>query len=323
MKKEKEIRLVGVDIRPWETNLQPAAVEILKTLLLLDKNYGINKLARILRGEKSKYAETDPFAELETHGALPRYSHFELRLIIEIMALKGFLEPTDSDFSTIEITEKGRNYLDDPGTLIVDTIEVSFTVSEIFLLRKFTEFRKGESEKQDIFPYELFNDFTVDRLVKEKPKNLKHLRLIPGMTHEKAETLGPMILGILKESQSNWEAIRLSEIARKCKHSTHVSVLEKYQKGHEVEEIGRLMNLAEITVKLYLCDYHQMGVLDMRREIETWMPKEELHRAAEYFRNVARPRISEASRTLGMDPLIVQICQAYAAEVPELKTATA
>lgn len=316
MQRVAENHEVVVDLKPWETNLRVVAVEVLKTLLLLDQNYGINYIARLLRGEKSKFKNNPEHLAFETFGSCPKYSHYDLRLVIQELVLKGFVDPVDSTFSTVQITARGRAYLDNPGAILVDAVSVRLTVGELYLLRKFGEYRSEKAVELEVMPFEIFNDFSLDRLVKDRPTEINDLKLIPGMTHEKADLYGEDLLQIVEESIANWNEIRLKGILRKSKHETHQRVFRMYQNTQDIHEISRTIGIAEITVKLYLGHFHQLGEIDLTGDLENWVDAGTLHRGSEYFRRVARPTLKEAARSLGMDIFTAQLCMAYAAEVP-------
>lgn len=313
MKSAEGKAAVADEKQPWESDIQAPAVEMLKTIVLLERAYGADYLSQMIRGMEPKFGMNPEHSKLETYGSLKQYSMNELRLVLSSLELMGYVAATSNSYNTFKTTDKGIAFLDNPHPLYVDTMAVRFSPVEFFLLRQLSDFRSQAAKEKKKQVYEVFSNHSLDRIVKDRPDGLVELRMIPGMTHQKADEYGEGILEIIKDTMDSWEDIRLRELERVVQHYTHQKVLEMYRGGHGTKEIARTLGIAEITAKLYLADFHMLGTIDLQPEIEGWVSSGDLYRASEYFRHMSHPNIQEASKALGINYYTARLCQAYAA----------
>ena len=70
---------------------------------------------------------------------------------------------------------------------------------DLELYNKIKDWRKTQADEQNIPPYVIFGDKTLEELVAKKPQNQRELLDVFGIGQLKAEKIGSQILRMIKE----------------------------------------------------------------------------------------------------------------------------
>ena len=106
-------------------------------------------------------------------------------------------------------------------------------------------------------------------------------------------------------------------VYRKSFSPGHRKIRELFEAEFSVEEIARRRNLRPATVRSYLADLYEAGMLDLKPWIEREVESTALHKGIEYFRSTQSPQIDEARQVLGYDFDVLRLCRAYASQAQE------
>lgn len=298
-----------------EVNLQPVAIDVLKTLLLLNRRYGINYISRILLGFSSRFWKSDEHPVLETYGACRGKSREYVKLVIHRLVEEGFIEPARPNCATLQITEAGEAYLAAPSDIIVPRNKLTFSSYETYLQVKLREFRRVRAEEDQQEIWYIFGEYTLDQLTFRKPDSFKALAEVPGMNNYKAEAYGAGILAVFNEAHATFAELRRAALLKRVQNRRYQFVKKLWLDAQSAETISDEVGLTVGTVRRYIRDLHIAGEIDLRPWIEDRIDKKDLFKGAEYFRTVAKPRLKEAFTTLGLDYETLRLCQLYVTKV--------
>lgn len=305
--------------KPQTFDLQPVAMDVLKTVLLLDKPFGINYSLRILRGENAFDWKDPQHKALETFGAQSTYGKTKLYQMVIYLINQGFLALKDVRFGSISITEKGKAFLDNPHPL-----EVAFNLfkTDIFdrvLMDRLRTFRKEISEQEEKPPYEIFTDYVLHCMVSEKPEDLLGLKKLPGLGNYKVERYGYALLNIIKEIKSERADEARGRLMAKALAPSSQEIKKAFESGLSLEAIARQREVKPQTVQQTLVTLHQAGEIDIRPWIETHVEKESLQKGKTFFETHDNPRLTEAYEALGLDYDTLRLCRLYVNKVASVQ----
>jgi hypothetical protein len=299
-----------------ELDIAPVAVDILKTVLLLERKYSASYIVRLLKGESRFPLRKEEHGQLETFSSHEAISFMRLTDYIYFLIDLGYLAINNPLYGTLELTTTGRGWLDKNEPLMIDRKQVHSGWCEVQLGIQLKDLRRTTAEQTGNPPYEVFNNHSLELLVRQKPQTENGLKAIPGMK-QLSDSLRLMILAAItdmaekkaKDEQTGMYAKAYSPRARKIK--------ELHEAGFDPEEIGRRQGVDSAEVYNTLESLHIAGELDLRPWIESAVDPKDLHRAATYFKEVNSPKLNDARDVLGMEYKTLQLCRMYVSQVGE------
>lgn len=298
-------------------NIAHEAIQILKTVMLLEQSYAASYLVRILQADERYKFRKIAHQDLETYGVLEDLRFSRLEDIIHYLSVEGFLTVKNGLYGTMDITDKGREYLENPYDLEVPRSELFRTWVQIQLDISLRSLRREQAEQSGRPPYELYTNYVMSTIARQMPATLGELEKIPGMKNL-GQPLKEAILGKVQEMHALLAQNEASEGAvAKAFSPGHRKIRELFEAGFSVEDISRRRNLKPGTIRSYLADLYEAGQLDLKPWIEQEVESQTLHKGREYFKSAKSPRLNEAKEVLGYDYDVLRLCRAYANQVGE------
>ncbi|RMG66641.1 MAG: hypothetical protein D6722_14610 [Bacteroidetes bacterium] len=302
--------------RPADRDITQDTVQVLKTVLLLDKSYSPGYLNRLLRADDAFGFRKPQHQELETYGVLDEESFGYVDDLIHYLIRQGYLRVSNPRFGTVEMASPGDRFLQAPEELRVPYATLRKAWYELELIRRLRQLRKELADQAGKAPYEIFNNYQLQRIAHEMPDQDIALKSMPGLEG----------LGTAERLRILAEVARVSEMRQiddetgvysRANSAGHRVVQELFEAGFGIEEIAHRRDIKPQTVRDYLETLHRAGRLDLRPWIEEQVDSKDLHRGIEYFNSVETPRLKEAQELLGLDFDILKLCRLYVSEVRE------
>lgn len=306
-----------------KANLIHEITQILKTVLLLERNYGAGYIARIAMGDSRFDLRKAAHKHLESYGALDSLSNLRIEDIIYYLIDLDFLEVNNEQYGTIAITDEGIAWLDEPQDMHVNRKEVYTGWWGFELRMALRSIRKDAAESADKRPYELFSNHAMVRMIRELPQTEQALDELPGMK-TLSQAIKLLILTAINQIIEKKEEDANSGVYTKASSPSHRKVKDLYESGFSLEEIAERRKLQTSTVLQYLFNLEKAGKLDLNPWTEQHIDPKVLYKGAEYFRSVEDRRLSAAHQVLGIDYDTLALCRNYVDRVgePELKYAS-
>ncbi len=259
------------------------AQKVLSAVARLRHGYGINHIAEFLTGSRSKKIPGWQ-RELKTYGVGQEFNQKEWGFYIRQMVNDNWLDQSGDTYPTLSLNENSQKVLRGEVKLTlrrpktrtpVSPQEVSSQVDET-LRAKLRYLRKDLADRQNIAPYMIFSDATLDELSTVMPVSESALLHIHGMGRKKVEWYGQSIVRMIRKYVRD-EGIILEQhhenIAEIRKHSKNDSRGEKtnttveetlryHQVGKSISEIARIRSLKETTIETHLTSLLESGRID-------------------------------------------------------------
>jgi hypothetical protein len=311
---------VGIDSFPKkEENLKDVFANVLQTMVLLGKPFGINYVVKIVTGDQKNYWRHDSHMTLETFGKIKNRDADGVAYAIHLMIERRFIEAKKPDCNVIEITALGQNWLHSPADVKVWNTESRFDNLEIILRRTLRTTRQEIAAQRNLGAWEVFNDYTLDRIVIEKPTNLDALKAIPGMGISRSESMGSEILKAVHNVMTNFYDIQTASWAKMVRDFKCQRIKSLFEASVTIPEIAHNMGIQIRSVCYYLRVMHVMEEIDLVPWVEKNVNPKKLHACIEYFEKVLGANPQEAYNTLDMEWETVLFCHLYVAETARRK----
>ncbi|MEM6799836.1 MAG: RQC domain-containing protein [Bacteroidota bacterium] len=296
-------------------NIKEETSLILKTVVLLDQKYGINYVIRILKGSDSFGFKDERHRQLETF-ALMKGKHSErIRNLINYLLRNHFLQVNNSNYGSLGITTKGEEFLFYPGDLILNARELRTSTYDKRLLLGLKQLRNTLAREEEKAPFRIYTDYTLGRIVDDKPKDLVELKMIPGLGDYKANRFGPAILAIIQEVMDQKRIDDKAKFLKKVFSGAHQEVKALFEAGSSIEEIAAKRSVQAQTVETYLGNLHKAGEINLKPWIEERLNMQTLEKASRYFLKSPESSLKKAYFDLGIDYDSLKLCRLYVAKV--------
>jgi ATP-dependent DNA helicase RecQ len=239
--------------------------------------FGLNHIVDVLRGGETDIIRKWGHQKLSTYGIGNELKRGEWQAIGRELVRLGYLRQTAARFSTIELTEAGRDVLKTRATItLTKPMEAAerklpragaITCDET-LFERLRELRRKLADERGVPPYIIFSDVTLRQMAREYPRDERDLMRVNGIGEKKRAEFGPMFLREVAEHlQSNPRQMFADDevlAARprpraKQLSSTQLESLLRFRDGASVPEIARSRGLNESTICSHLAAAVELG----------------------------------------------------------------
>ncbi|TAE49967.1 MAG: hypothetical protein EAZ89_13110 [Bacteroidetes bacterium] len=299
-----------------EQDITRDVLHVLKTLLLLDRNYGVTYLVQILRGDEKYPLRKEEHREIETFAMLEDSSYGFVNCLVFWMIDAGYIQIEKADFGTLELSEKGKTFLSNPEPIIVMEDDLRVKWYELELSRSLKELRRKIATELGKPVYEVLGTYTLQQISRKLPVTEEELSKISGMEKTKNSTRR-QILNVVKEIAVKKAEDDQSGIYTRAYSYSHRKIREMFESGIQIEEMARRRKVKTSTVITCLDTLHTVGMINMKPWIEQHVDPKVLNKGSEYFRQVKSGLLREAREVLGFDYDTLQFCRMYSSGVEE------
>ncbi|MEO0470362.1 MAG: helix-turn-helix domain-containing protein, partial [Bacteroidota bacterium] len=294
-----------------QVNVAPEAVQILKTVLLLEKPYSMGYLNQLLQGDVTFGLRKDFHSEMETFGVLADVHFGKINNLISFLVREDFLEVANQSYGTLKVSAKGEKFLGDPQDLEVSEKQLRMPWYEMKLMLKLREIRKELASQTEQEPYQFFNNYGIQCIIEIMPQTEAELTAIPALT-DMPIGCRKEVLTAVKEIEGQKEEDALTGVYTKAASPSHRMVKRLFIEGKGPEAIAKIRKLQASTVRNYLSNLHQAGEIDLSSWIEETVDQKVLHKVQKYFAQSGNSGLKVAHETLGVDYDTLKLCRLHA-----------
>lgn len=299
-----------------QVDIRPAATELIKTIMLLNRPYGFSYLLSIVRGQED-YLKQPDHRELESFGALQDEHFGYVQDVAWHLFQTGYLELANPQYGTIQLTLKGSDFLNHSEPLVVDLKVLRMQWYHLLLIGELRDLRREEAKAKNAEPYEIFTNFVMMQIARKLPADEIQLRKISSLEKAEEELVRKILDKIAAISSEMDRDEELYGAIGKAHSYGHRKLKELFEAGTEIMEIARIQNLKENTMYWMLENLHLAGHLDLTNWIEEQLDSKVLHRGVDYFKQAKNSRLTDAHDVLGMDYPTLRMCRVYARPAEE------
>lgn len=263
--------------------------KLLSAVVRLNENFGMNYTIDFLRGSKSKKIQEQHKA-LKTYGVGSDISKEVWKDYTRQLLEQDYLKQ-DGEYPTLQLTERGWKILKGKEKVYLFETEINdaaFQLSEENtveserdeeLFQKLRAARKQIAEKENVPPFLIFSDATLNELATFFPLQKTDLQKISGFGDVKIEKYGT---SFLEKISAHCQAYNLnSKMAqktpqpkRKPKRKSKTSDSKKesfrlFQEGKSINEIAEIRGFVETTIESHLAHFVEKGELEIEKLVSS------------------------------------------------------
>lgn len=267
---------------------------------------GLNHLIEVLTGARTEKLLKWGHDRVSTYGIGGEHSRSEWQAIGRELVRLGLLRQTTEKFSTIEITEDGRDALRSrrPVTLTRpmampvkrDRRDGDISCDEA-LFARLRSVRKGLADERDVPAYVIFSDVALRLMARDYPTTDAAFARIAGVGEKKRREFGPAFFGeiaayledhprqIFAEALQPWIGPAPKRVAKGTAQETY----ELFQTGKSLAEVAKsrdlnvrtvVQHLAEMIAAGHPCDPRRFFTAEAQARMEAAFAKHGLDRLA-------------------------------------------
>jgi ATP-dependent DNA helicase RecQ len=233
---------------------------------------GINLLIDVLRGAHNKSVLDAGLDKIKTYGAGADISAWDWKHYIHQMINLGLLEVAYDDQQHLHLTEQSKDVLFNNKKVMLYKQEFQQkstaaraakpkTRQEILkdgLFEKLRQLRKQIADKENVPPYIIFNDNSLQEMAQDRPVTKWEMLEVSGVGQKKFEQYGELFIDAILQF------IREENEKARIQGATHLVTLEAYKRGLDPDQIAAERNLSIVTVYSHLAAlYEQQHEIDL------------------------------------------------------------
>ncbi len=296
--------------------------KLLSAVSRLGENYGISYIVDFLRGSKSV---KDEHRQIKTFGIGTEWTKDEWKIYLKQCINGGFVDQTTGTFPVLRLNQHSYAVL--KGKLTVEllkpyehkkpkiTVEYS---QESELFKQCKVLRKQLADREQLPPYIIFSDRTLQKLVELRPANLEQLALVEGFGVIKIQKYGRQFLDLINSRPTDLSPGYTYLVDDGNGHSknqsfnhgkagetkdTKTTSLEMFLNGNTIEEISVERKLAQSTVEGHLAYFVRSGKL----QPEALLPKAKISNIMSAIRETGSQAATPIREMLGEEYSFAEI----------------
>ncbi len=227
---------------------------VIETVIALKEKFKAEQIVDILLGKSTPDVKSYGHDQLEEFGSFdgtdPRY----LNAVIRQADISGYLTRDIDNFGILHVTPKGKDFLKHPVSFKVaednefaDEIEevpvksgASCAVDpELYSILK--DLRKKIAKTNDLPPYVIFLDSSLEGMATTYPVTMEELQNIPGVGAGKAKRYGESFLRVIKQHVEDNEIERPEDLRVRTvpnKSKLKISIIQAIDRKIALDELA-------------------------------------------------------------------------------------
>ncbi|MCL4439090.1 MAG: DNA helicase RecQ [Firmicutes bacterium] len=253
-KDESELSDITVDVQ-----------KILSCVRRVGQNYGVNLVANVLRGSRSKKISLLGFDQLSTYGIMKEYTANELTNLINLLVAEEYLGITEGRYPVLRLGNRAVPVLTGKEKVLRKVRKKAPTAdtADTTLFEMLRGLRKQLSEKQNVPPYVIFHDSTLQEMSRLCPVDRPSMLAISGVGENKLAKYGSQFIEVISKYTMAREIAPLTAKQAAAPPTadvaSHLSTYEMYREGKSLKEIAALRKLTLQTVQGHIIRCGQAG----------------------------------------------------------------
>ena len=182
----------------------------LSTAYLTGQRFGVNHLIDVLRGSEGEKIFQFEHHTISVYGIGKALSNDQWRSVFRQLVARGLLSVDLERFGALRLEERCRPLLRGAETIELRRDLKQKTTKrqtrsplpndiDITLWEALRDCRRGFAEEQNVPPYVIFHDSTLQEMCVSLPSSLERLAEISGVGERKLEKYGPAFVGVINQ----------------------------------------------------------------------------------------------------------------------------
>jgi ATP-dependent DNA helicase RecQ len=230
----------------------------------------MNLLIDILRGSRSQAVLQGGYDQIKTYGAGRDLRFEDWRNYLHQLINIGVIEiGYDQHYALrrgilADQVLKGTRRIDlvrpdDAPKLVVEKTKTKTETNRDDLFEQLRVLRKQLADEQNVPPYVIFTDTTLEDMARQCPTTPDALRNVSGVGERKLQLFGPKFLQVIAGYTRKTSLPGRVPVAEKPKVSTQLQTLEMFSKGMTIGEIATERQLTTGSIANHLVQLVKSG----------------------------------------------------------------
>lgn len=234
-------------------------------------------LIDILKGAYKKEIIENEYNQIKTYGAGKELSYNEWQHYLTQILNLGFIDIAYDENYALKFTESSKKVLSgDIKVNLIDAKKYKTLIEENIkkqsvkpksvnddLFEYLRELRKALADGENIPPYMVFGDATLEQMAKERPITENHMKRISGVGEKKFQMYGDTFINAI------FEFTKGQGTEGNIKNATYVQTYDLYKQSLSIEEIATKRDLSEATICSHLAYLYENNYdIDLYKFVE-------------------------------------------------------
>ena len=284
-----------------------------------EERFGINHLVDVIRGSANQYVQSYDHDKLPVYGTGKDHNASQWSSAIRQTLLFEFLEKDIDNIGTLNITQKGQEFLQAPYPIMlsrdhsyedIPEEENDLSASETAnsfpsgksydekLFASLKKLRKEVGNKKNLPPYVIFQEPSLEEMATTYPTNQDELAAVNGVGMGKVIKFGAPFLSLIKEYVEANGIVTASDVVIKStinKSKSKIFIIQQIDKKVDLEEIADIKNISmeELLEEIeHIC--YSGTKLNLDYYIDQMLDEEQQDDLFDYFLSAESDSIDEA-----------------------------
>ena len=287
-------------------------VDALQLVSDVKEKFKIEHLVNILIGEADSAIKSYKHDKLELFGAGSEKSRQFWTMVYRRALVSSFIEKDIEQYGVIKLTDEGQKFLDNPKSFMLmedhnfdeneeeEKIQekggVSALDSTLFAILK--DLRKKIAKTNNLPPYVIFQDPSLEDMCTNYPITLEELANIQGVGAGKAQKYGKVFVEVIKQYVEDNEIERAQDMVVKTvanKSKFKVYIIQNIDRQIDLEDIASALGLNfDELIKEMEAIVFSGTKLNIDYYINKILDEEQQQEIMDYFMEASSDNISEA-----------------------------
>ena len=233
-------------------------LDALNVVLETKEKFKVEHLVKILMGEQDSMVKSYKHDELESFGVGSEKTAQFWNMVYRRALISNYIEKDIEQYGVIKLTPAGHDFLEHPKDFML-TEDHNFEESEEKLQEKggvsaldntlfaiLKDLRKKIAKKNNLPPYVIFQDPSLEDMCINYPITLEELANIQGVGSGKAQKYGKEFVDVIKQYVEDNEIERAQDLVVKTvanKSKFKVYIIQNIDRQIDLEDIASAENL--------------------------------------------------------------------------------
>lgn len=293
-------------------------VNLLEAVSSLKEKFDADYVIAILRGETNSDIESFHHEDLECFGSGQDHEESIWTTVIRQALIAGYLKKDVENYGLLKLTPAGKKYLKKPTSFkIVDTDEegedlpssgssgTSGESTDPVLFSIMKDLRKKMAQQNNVPPYVIFLDASLEAMATLYPITMDELQNIPGVGAGKAARYGQKFLEVIRRHVEENEIERPADIrvrTRPDKSKLKINIIQQIDRKVALDDIAIALGLDfELLISEVEAIVYSGTRININYFIEEVIDEDRIEDIYEYFKESTTDDINEALSELGSD----------------------
>ncbi|NEP78218.1 MAG: DNA helicase RecQ [Okeania sp. SIO3B3] len=245
------------------------AMKFLSCVARTKERFGMNHIIDVLRGSKNQKVLDKKHDKLSTYAIGKDRSFDEWKHLAKSLLHQGLMDETTDGYSVLKLNQNSWDVMGRRKKVEIaiekkhkiEKTTTSLAADEQRLFEELRALRKRIADEENVPPYVVFQDTTLQQMAQKRPQTLDEFMNISGVGSRKQDKYGKKFIQAIRnycaESglPTNSEPIReLAKVVDNVPSFTQIETLELHKQGLSIDAIANQRGISSGTVTGHLAE---------------------------------------------------------------------